>query len=132
MINAVTFTCTCKLKGSLQFQLQLCPLDTAKACLTSTNPLPDLSSIPPEYCNFADVFSKAKASKLPPHHEHDLKIKLEDGTSPPLGTIYSLSPVELEALWTFIDENLGTGFIRPTASPHAVPVLFVKKKDSSL
>ena len=61
-----------------------------------------------------------------------MKIDLEEGTSPPLGTLYSLSPVELSALRTFINENLNTGFIRPTASSHAAPVLFIKKKDGSL
>jgi len=50
--------------------------------------------------------------------QHDL----EEGTSPPLGTLYSLSPVELSTLWTFIDEHLNTGFICPTASSHAAPV----------
>jgi len=49
-----------------------------------------------------------------------------------LGTLYSLSPVELSALQTFINENLNTGFICPTASSHAALVLFVKKKDGSL
>jgi len=91
-----------------------------------------LDIVPPEYHNYADVFSKAKASELPPHRDYDLKIDLEEGTSPPLGTLYSLSPVELSALRTFIDENLNTGFIHPTASSHAAPVLFVKKKDGSL
>ena len=71
-------------------------------------------------------------AELPPHRNYDLKIDLEEGTSPPLGTLYSLSPVKLSTLRTFIDENLGTGFIRPTASSHAAPVLFIKKKDGSL
>ena len=61
-----------------------------------------------------------------------MKIDLEEGTSPPLGTLYLLSPVELSALRTFIDENLRTGFICPTTSSHAALVLFIKKKDSSL
>jgi len=78
------------------------------------------------------MFSKAKTSELSPHRNYNLKINLEEGTSPPLGTLYSLSPVELSALWTFIDENLNTGFICPTASSHAAPVLFIKKKDGSL
>jgi len=79
-----------------------------------------------------DVFSKAKASELPPHHDYNLKIELKEGTSPPLGTLYSLSPVELSALQTFINENLTTGFICPTTSSHAAPVLFIKKKNGSL
>ena len=132
LINAAAFLCTCKLEGSIQFQLQMCPLDTAHARSPSMKNTLDLSAIPPEYRDYADIFSKAKASELPPHCKYDLKIDLEEGTSPPLGTIYSLSLVELEALWTFINKNLCTGFIQPSSSPHAAPVLFIKKKDSSL
>jgi len=132
LINAAAFMRACKLEGSTKYQLQLHPSDTAKARSSSTSTPPDLDIVPPEYRDYADVFSKAKASELPPHRNYDLKIDLEEGTSPPLGTLYSLSLVELSALWTFINENLNTGFIRPTASSHAAPVLFVKKKDSSL
>jgi len=92
----------------------------------------DLDIVPLEYRDYADVFSKAKASELPPHRDYDLKINLKEGTSPPLGTLYSLSLVELSTLQTFIDENLNTDFICPTASSHAAPVLFIKKKYGSL
>jgi hypothetical protein len=78
------------------------------------------------------MFSWSKAYNLVPHREYDLKIDVEEGTSPLLGTIYSLSPIELEALCTFLDEHLASGFIRPLTSSHAAPVLFVRKKDSSL
>ncbi|KIO15013.1 hypothetical protein M404DRAFT_78252, partial [Pisolithus tinctorius Marx 270] len=132
LINAAAYVRACKLEGSTQFQLHLCPLDPVLARSTSTSPPPDLAGVPKDYHNFADVFSKAKASTLPPHWEYDLKIELEEGTTPPVGTIYSLSPVELQALQAFIDENLTTGFIRPTSSPYAAPVLFIKKKDGSL
>jgi len=132
LINAATFVHACKLEGSTKYQLQLCPSDSAKAHSSSASTPPDLDIVPLEYRNYADVFSKVKASELPPHCDYDLKIDLEEGTSPPLGTLYSLSPVELSALQTFIDENLNTGFIRPTTSSHAAPVLFVKKKDGSL
>ena len=93
---------------------------------------PDLSAVPEDYHKFADVFSKAKALVLAPHRDYDLKIDLEEGATLPPGRLYSLSPIELEALWTFIDENLRFGFICPTSSSHAAPVLFVKKKDDSL
>ena len=93
---------------------------------------PDLSNVPSEYHEFADVFSKTKAEVLPPHRSYDLKINLEEGAQPLVGPIYSLSVSEQEALKEFIEENLNTGFIRPTSSPHSTPVLFVKKKDSSL
>ena len=68
---------------------------------------------------------------LPPHWEYDLKIELEEGANLPPSRLYSLSPVELETLQAFIDENLCFGFIRPTSSSHEAPVLFIKKKDGS-
>ncbi|KIN98513.1 hypothetical protein M404DRAFT_78708, partial [Pisolithus tinctorius Marx 270] len=80
-----------------------------------------LPNVLEEYHDFADVFSKAKALALLPHQEYDLKIELKEGTTPPLSTIYSLYPVELQALRTFIDKNLTTGFIWPTSSPYAAP-----------
>ena len=105
-----------------------------KLCSTSTSsdPPPDLSGILEEYHDFVDMFSKAKATKLASHHEFDLKIDLDEGTSPPLGTIYSLSPTELDSLRTFIDEHLNYGFIRQSSSAHGAPVLFVCKKDGIL
>ena len=92
----------------------------------------DLSRVPPDYHDFADVFSKSKADMLALHREHDLKINLEDGASPPLGATYSLSSSELGSLHEFLDKHLAMGFIRPSSSTHAAPVLFVHKKDGSL
>ncbi|KAG6327639.1 hypothetical protein ID866_11451 [Astraeus odoratus] len=133
LINTAAFVHACKLEGSFQFSLQLCPpTSSTSAQAASASDVPDLSSILLEYHEFTDVFSKAKASILLPHHEHDLKIDLEEGTTPPLRTIYSLSPIELEALYMFIDENLSMDFICPTSSSHATPVLFIQKKDGSL
>ena len=40
----------------------------------------DLSSVPEDYHEYADVFSKGKADTLPPHHPSiNLKIDIEDG-----------------------------------------------------
>jgi hypothetical protein len=78
------------------------------------------------------VFNKGKTNQLPPHCPYDLKIDLEEGFSPPLGTIYLLSLVELEALRKFLDENIATGLLHSSSSPHGAPILFFKKKDGSL
>ena len=128
LVNAVAFAHACKLEGFVKYQLRLFPSSEVKGQSSSTSPAPDLSFVPLEYRNYADVFSKVKASELPLHCDYDLKIDLEKGTSPPLGTLYSLSPVKLSTLQTFIDENLGTRFICPTASSHAALVLFIKKR----
>ena len=92
----------------------------------------DMNNIPEEYHNFEDVFSKSKAGKLAEHWPYDLKIKLDEGTAPLFGPIYSLSQEELAALHKFINENLATGFIHPSCSPHGALVLFIHKKDASL
>jgi len=54
----------------------------------------DLNCIPEEYHEFAEVFNKAKADTLAPHGPYNLKINLEEGSSPPFGLIYSMSPSE--------------------------------------
>jgi len=72
---------------------------------------PDLSNIPSEYHEFADIFSKTKAKNLLPYCPYDLKINLKEGTQPPVGPIYSLLASEQEALKKFIEENLNIGFI---------------------
>ena len=80
----------------------------------------------------SDIFSKSKASKLADHLPYNLKITLDEGTSPPYGLIYSLSQEELAALCNVIDKNLATGLIHPSHSPHGALVLFIWKKDGSL
>ena len=93
--------------------------------------IPPIFLVCPEYHNFADVFSKAKATMLTLHCEYDLCIDLEEGASPPLGTVYSLSQTELGVLQTFINEHLSYSFIKQSTSTHGAPVLFVHKKDGS-
>ena len=131
IIGAAAFLRTSKLPGSHNFELCLYSSDIQanSAKLAET---PDLSNIFSKYYEFANVFSKTKAEVLPPHHPYDLKINLEEGAQPPVSPIYSLSAFEQEALKEFIEENLNTGFIWPTSSPHGAPVLFIKKKDGSL
>ena len=105
------------MKGSQCFCLQVA---TPEATGWSATNLPgpvNFDGVPKEYHDFADIFSKSKASVLAGHHPYDLKITLEDRASPPLRPIYLLSQEELLALHKFIDENTATGFIRPSRSP---------------
>ena len=86
-----------------------------------------------KYSDFADVFSKKKALVLPERTElNEHAIDMEDGKQPPYGPIYSLGPMELETLKTYIETHLKTGFIRPSKSPAGAPILFDKKPDGSL
>ena len=59
-------------------------------------------------------------------------IELEKSKQPPFGLIYSLGPVELETLKTYIETNLANGFIQPSKSPVGAPILFDQKPDGSL
>ena len=86
-----------------------------------------------EYSDYSDVFSVENAAELPENtgiNEH--AIELEEGKQPPFGPIYSLGPVELETLKTYIETNLANGFIRPSKSPAGAPILFDRKPDRSL
>jgi len=117
IIGTAAFLHASKLLGSYNFELCLRSSDIQanSAKLAET---PDLSNIPFKYHEFANVFSKTKAEVLAPHRPYNLKINLEEGAQPPVGLIYSLSASEQEALKDFIEENLNTGFIQPTLSPH--------------
>ncbi len=91
------------------------------------------TKIPQEYADYTDVFLFDLAMELPEItgiNEH--AIELVGGKQPPYGPIYSLSPVELETLKTYIETHLKTRFICPSKSPAGAPVLFDKKPDGSL
>lgn len=75
-----------------------------------------LIAIPSEYANFADVFSLNLVVKLPEHTEiKDYTIELIDSKKQSYRPIYSLKPVELKILKTYIDINLVNSFIRPSS-----------------
>ena len=63
---------------------------------------------------------------------NELAIELEVGKQSPYVPIYSLGPVELETLKTYIETHLKTGFIWPFKSLAITPILFNKKPDRSL
>jgi transposase InsO family protein len=89
--------------------------------------------VPEEYHDLIDVFEKQNADKLSPHRdEHDFKIELEPEKMPTFGPLYGMSREELKVLRHYLDEHLAKGFIRPSRSPFASPVLFVKKPGGGL
>ena len=91
------------------------------------------TGIPTEYSDFSNVFSSDSAAELPEYTGiNNHSINLLDDKQPLYGPIYSLGPVELETLKTYIETNLASGFIRPSKSPAGAPILFVRKKDGSL
>jgi len=81
---------------------------------------------------FKSVFAKKDFDILPEHRQWDYAIKLIPGSEPKSLKVYPLSLVEQKELDSFLEENLHTGRIRPSKSPMAAPVFFIKKKDGSL
>ena len=88
--------------------------------------------MPQQYADFADIFSEEEAHVLPLHRPYDHMIQLEPGTKAPWGPLYNLSKLELKVLHDYINNMLQKGFIHPSKSPAGAPVVFAKKKDSSL
>ena len=90
------------------------------------------TKVPPKYANYADVFSFDLAIELPKNTGiNKYAIKLHDSKQPSYGPIYSLGPVELEILKTYIKIHLKTGFIQSFKFSASAPILFNKKPNGS-
>ena len=93
---------------------------------------PDVEPLPNEIQDFSDVFDPKEADKLPPHRPYDHKIELLPGKTPPFGPVYPMSREHLTALKEWLDDQRRKGFIRPSASQAASPVIIVKKPGGGL
>ncbi|KAI2650775.1 Transposon Tf2-9 polyprotein [Labeo rohita] len=104
-------------------------------CLRPTSPSSQPAAnntIPADYQDLLEAFSRTKATLLPPHRPGDCAIDLLPDSTPPRGRIYPLSQPESEAMNSYIQEELAKGFIRPSTSPFSAGFFFVKKKDGGL
>ena len=88
--------------------------------------------IPPHLRDFHSVFSKDSFDELPGTKPWDHAVELAPDASPKSCKVYPLSASEQKELDAFLKENLDSGRIRPSKSPMAAPVFFVKKKDGGL
>jgi len=78
------------------------------------------------------VFAKEDFDILSEYRQWDHTIELVPGSEPKSSKVYPLSLVEQKELDSFLEENLHTRRIRPSKSPMAAPVFFIKKKDGFL
>jgi hypothetical protein len=79
---------------------------------------------------FPDVFPKDLPG-MPPERKVEFAIELLPGTAPIFKRAYRVSRPELVELKKQINELSEKGYIRPSTSPWAAPVLFVEKKDGT-
>ena len=106
-----------------------------KACLSleqAQNRLPD------QVKDFAHLFAdNTGANDLPPlrgNLDHAIELRKEKGKtlSPPWGPLYCMSREELLVLRKTLTDLLEKGWIRPSKSAAAAPVLFAKKPNGGL
>ena len=105
----------------------------AKAFKQNSEP-PDFEKlVPPHLREFHSVFSKESFDDLPQSKPWDHAVELvPDANTSKSCKVYPLSVSEQKELDEFLKENLDTGRIRPSKSPMASPVFFVKKKCGGL
>jgi transposase InsO family protein/predicted aspartyl protease len=87
---------------------------------------------PDRYAEFEDVGSKEASDLLPPHRPYDHQIHLDKPNDLSYSPLYKMTAEELEEVKRYLLENLAKGFIEPSQSPYAAPILFVKKSDGRL
>ena len=90
-ISTITLQKLCKVGGKEELFLFIISMTPPSATQGNSN-----IQIPKNDEEYADVFDKVKASVLPKHRLYDCPIDLQPGQEPPWGSIYNLSPTELE------------------------------------
>ena len=86
-----------------------------------------------EYSNYNDIFLLENTAEFPENigiNKHAIKLKKNKQSS--FGPIYSLEPIELETLKTYIKTNLANGFIWSSKFFAGVSIFFNKKSKKSL
>ncbi len=104
-------------------------------CFTTSIESPETHktiNIPSCYNDLSEVFSKTKATRLPPHRPGDCAIELLPNAMPPKSKVYHLSRTENQAMEEYIEEAMNSGFIRASTSAAGAGFFFVEKKDGGL
>ena len=96
-----------------------------------------MDKLPACYQEYKDVFSKKESDTLPPLRQgFDYKVELEEGTDPNKGVghspLYKQNAEELEAAKQYLTDNLNKGFIVPSSSPFASPILMARMPSGKL
>ncbi|KAI3360372.1 hypothetical protein L3Q82_002236 [Scortum barcoo] len=77
----------------------------------------DLTKVPSCYYDLKEVFSKSKATSLPPHCDSNSAIEFLPGAPIPKAHEYSLSGPKRKAMDDYIQASLKSGIIHPSLSP---------------
>jgi hypothetical protein len=85
--------------------------------------------VPQEYHEFLDVFSKKASECMPETKPWDHTVDLKLDFVPKKRRLIPLSMTEQDKVKGFVEDQLAKGYIRPSKSPHTLPVFFIPKKD---
>jgi hypothetical protein len=91
----------------------------------------DLSTVAAENQDLWEVFSKVRATSLPPHRPYDCGIDLLRALLHPGWRLYSLSGPETKEMEMYIEDSLAAGCIHPSATPTGAG-FFLERKDKTL
>jgi hypothetical protein len=83
--------------------------------------------LPKEYHEFLHLFLRKTADQFFPHRPCDHIIPLIESKQSPFRPLYGMSLDKPKILRKYLDNNLAKGFIRPSSSPAAAPILFIRK-----
>jgi hypothetical protein len=110
--------------------------NTCSVMISSTTKLEDnihdsafADTITSEY---SDIFPDELPKELPPKRIVDHEITIIPGAQPTARRYYRMTGTEMEELKRVIKDLLTKGWIRPSSSAYAAPILFVKKSDGTL
>ena len=91
------------------------------------------TKVPSKYADFAKILLSKLAVELSEYTKVDNPVnELVDDWQFLYSLIYSLKPMDLENLKTYIKNNLTNDFIRPSKSSVKIIIFFNKKSDGSL
>ena len=115
---------------ALLLGMTIYPLRKAQIAALKQNKAP--TKVLNKYSDFANVFSEKKALMLLEQTNlNKYAIELERDKHLPYRPIYSLRPIKLKTLKTYIKTYLKTGFIWPSKSSVGAFNLFDKKPDNN-
>ncbi|KAK3537250.1 hypothetical protein QTP70_004662 [Hemibagrus guttatus] len=98
------------------------------SCLATSIESPstaDHTMIPQENEALCEVFSKERATQLPPHRPWDCAIDLLLNAMPPKCKVYPLLQPESKPMNDYIEAASAAGYIQPSTSPAAAGLFFV-------
>ncbi len=135
-ISAKAFIAACKEKGAEVSIVDVQAIAEIIGNLTEKDFVEsNAQKLPEVYRDLIKVVSRAASDTLPEHTDNDCRIELLEGKTPEMigaEPLRRYTAAEYKALREFVMENLGNGFVRPSAAGWGSPPLMVKKPDGTL